>query len=76
MAEISIENVVIEHDGDVDQGLNYIRDHWNDRYVLEAFQDARTSSDRDGTIKIENIEGYYILRHLSDNRFSLIWRKN
>lgn len=76
MPEVFIGEVKIKHEGDVDQGLRYLREHWNDAYILEIFKDARTSSDRDGVLKINGIEGYYVLRYLGDDTFSLSWRAN
>lgn len=74
MPTTNIDNVKIEHSGDVNRGLEYLRSNWNDTYILEVFRDARTSSDNDGVFKVPGIDGHYVLRHSGGDSFSLGWR--
>ncbi|MBP9714894.1 MAG: hypothetical protein KBD52_00160 [Candidatus Pacebacteria bacterium] len=68
-----IYGITIKHNGDVKTGLDYIRNYWNSNYVLKVFKDARSSSDHDGVLKIDDVEGFYLLRHLKGDTFSLKW---
>ena len=74
MAEEMIYGTTIEHNGDVDKGLDYLRNHWNDRYILDVFENAKTSQYRSGDFKIQDINGIYVLKYLSEHHYSLSWR--
>lgn len=64
-----IENVTIEHNGDVENGLKYLDYNWKDPYVLQAFSFARNSSNHTGYFIAYG--NHYILKHLRGDRFSL-----
>ena len=60
MSEEIIYGCRIENNGDVNKGLEYLRNHWNDRYVLDVFENARTSTNHFGDFKINDINGTYV----------------
>ena len=74
MTEKVIYNCRIEHDGDVNKGLHYLKDHWDDRYILDVFENAKTSTDRSGDFRIPNVEGTYVLRSIGEHHYSLHWK--
>ena len=76
MSEEIIDGCRIEHNGDVNKGLRYLRDHWNDRYVLDVFEDARTSENRRGSFKVPDTNGHYVLEFIEEHNFSLYWRED
>lgn len=65
----------IENNGDVNTGLEYLRNHWNDSYVLDVFENAKTSSDNIADMKIQGVNGTYILKYISNHYYSLSWRE-
>ena len=73
MKEEIIDGTRIEHNGDVNTGLEYLRNHWNDAYVLEKFENARTSADYQDSFTVNGVDGFYILKRLGDRHYSLRW---
>ncbi len=71
----TIHDCNIENNGDVDHGLDYLRHHWSDSYVLDAFENAKTSADRKADLKVPGQNGMYVLKHLGNHHYSLEWRK-
>ena len=71
----TIYGTEIEHDGTVNHGLEYLKHHWNDRYILDVFENARTSADYKARFKIngDNSNGSYVLKYLSQHHYSLAW---
>ncbi|MCE9585455.1 hypothetical protein K8Q94_02435 [Candidatus Nomurabacteria bacterium] len=63
----------IENNGDVDHALEYLRNHWNDSYVLDFFENAKTSSDYKADMKIQDVNGTYVLKYISPHYYSLEW---
>lgn len=74
MSEEIINGCRIENNGDVHKGLEYLRNHWNDRYVLDVFENAKTSANHIGDFKIQNVNGIYVLKHIGEHHYSLTWR--
>jgi len=75
MPERRIENTTIEHNGDVDRGIQYLDNHWNDQYVLDLFENARTSYDYKAFFKIDNTsEGSYLLKYIGPHHYFLSWQ--
>lgn len=63
----------IEHNGDVDYGLQWLENHWNDKYVLDVFENAKTSRDYSASFKIDGEKGVYVLKYISKDYYSLHW---
>jgi hypothetical protein len=74
MQQEFIYNTTLDHNGDVKQGLAYLRNHWNDQYVLDVFENARTSYDRSGDFRVDNVPGTYILKFIAEHHYSLSWK--
>ncbi|MBP6060903.1 MAG: hypothetical protein KA515_02815 [Candidatus Pacebacteria bacterium] len=74
MAETWIFGCRIDNNGDVNRGLDYLRNHWNDRYILDVFENARTSRDRKADFKINDIKGVYILKYVAEHHYDLSWK--
>ncbi|HTE49109.1 MAG TPA: hypothetical protein VK675_04335 [Candidatus Paceibacterota bacterium] len=74
MSEEIINNCKIEHNGDVNIGLDYLKNHWDDRYVLDVFENAKTSENHFGDFKINGINGTYLLKYIGEHHYSLTWR--
>ena len=72
----TIYGTEIEHNGDVDKGLEYLRNFWNDSYVLDVFENARTSVDRKADFRPNTYvgDGMYVLRFIGPHHYSLEWR--
>ncbi len=72
----TIRGTTIEHNGDVDNGLKWLRNHWDDAYVLDIFENAKNSRDNVGEFRIEDVKGTYLLRCIDkdSHNYSLSWR--
>lgn len=71
----TIYGTEIEHNGDVQMGLDYIYRHWNDSYILDVFENAKTSADYKARFKInfDHSNGSYVLTYVSPHHFALSW---
>ena len=74
MSEEIIYNCKIEHEGDFSKAFDYLRQHWNNKYILDVFENAKTSKNRTGDFRIPNIPGTYILKFIGEHHYSLSWR--
>jgi hypothetical protein len=76
MQSTTIGGTKIDHKGDVDNGLTYLRNNWSDSYVLDAFENARTSRDRQATFRSDKYagSGMYVLKYINERHYSLEWR--
>lgn len=74
MSQEIIYGCKIDHKGDVNKGLSYLKNHWNDRYVLDVFENARTSMNHLGDFKVQGINGTYILKFIGEHHYSLSWK--
>ncbi|MCX6747659.1 MAG: hypothetical protein NTW98_01795 [Candidatus Nomurabacteria bacterium] len=63
----------IDHSGDVNDGLTWLRRNWNDAYVLDQFANAKRGPDYKAYMKIPNESGTYILKYISEHHFSFSW---
>ncbi len=63
----------IENNGDINHALDYLRDHWNDSYVLDLFENAKTSRDQKADMRIPGYGGTYVLKYISPSYYSLDW---
>lgn len=75
MNTTTIYGTDIENNGDVDHGLDYLRNHWNDSYILDVFENARTSRDYKAYFKVPDTKGSYLLKFISLHHYSLEWRE-
>ncbi len=64
----------IEHNGDVNRGLEYLREHWDNEYTLSVFRNAKTSEYRTADFRIQGVDGTYILKFIGEHHFSLSWK--
>ncbi len=73
MATRTIRNCIIESNGDVNHGLDYIENNWESAIVEKALTDSRNYDDQMAHFSA-NIEGsvkHYILKHIKGNTFFL-----
>jgi hypothetical protein len=66
-----IHNVQIEHNGDVNHGLDHIYDAWNSHEIEGAFHQARNFGT--GEFRAKNGD-LYSLKHQVGDKFSLEYK--
>ncbi len=75
MESRTIYGTEIEHNGDVDNGLEYLKRNWNTDYVADVFENAYSSYDRVARFRIpgSNERGSYVLKYIAQKHYSLSW---
>lgn len=76
MASRTIYGTEIEHNGDVDNGLEYLKNNWNTGYIADVFENAYSSYDHMARFRIpgDNSTGSYVLKYIAQKHYSLSWQ--